>query len=138
MLPRMGEMQHRRRPWLKFLIVMRSLELIVVAAGAALGWFTFFLGQGVQTAARPSSAPPPPSVRTVILRGSGTAAAPVASNQVHVLGGDTVRVPGAPDYRLVGCDAPETVRAKCQSERTTALCAFCRKVRIASEMPAVR
>jgi hypothetical protein len=30
---------------------------------------------------------------------------------------DGVTGAGAPDYRRVGCDAPETVRAQCQSER---------------------
>jgi endonuclease YncB( thermonuclease family) len=43
---------------------------------------------------------------------------PIASEQVRVMDGDTVRLYGKrPDVRLVGFNAPETRRAKCEAER---------------------
>ena len=82
------------------------------AAGGALGWLGLFREQGAQTTAAPR-----PAVQTVIMRGSGPAPSPLAPSQVQVLDGDTIRIAGAPDHRLVGCDAPETIRAQCASER---------------------
>lgn len=47
-----------------------------------------------------------------------SASEPIAANQVHVLDGDTVRLfKMKPDVRLVGFNAPETKRARCDSER---------------------
>ena len=103
--------KYRRRPWRVYLAV--ALFMTVAAAGGALGWFGLFREQGTQTMAAPR-----PAVQTVIMRGSGSGASTaLATNQVHVLDGDTIRIAGAPDHRLVGCDAPETVNAQCQSER---------------------
>ena len=43
---------------------------------------------------------------------------PLAPSDVRVIDGDTVRLHGAkPDVRLVGFNAPETRRAKCDPER---------------------
>src|SRR5262245_38347515 len=48
----------------------------------------------------------------------GTIAAPINSDDVHVVDGDTIRVRGIPrDVRLVGFNAPETTNAKCERER---------------------
>jgi endonuclease YncB( thermonuclease family) len=47
-----------------------------------------------------------------------TLAAPINSEDIHVIDGDTIRLHHAkPDVRLVGFNAPETRRAKCDSER---------------------
>ncbi len=44
--------------------------------------------------------------------------APINSDEIHVLDGDTIRVfHKKPDVRLVGFNAPETRRAKCNAER---------------------
>lgn len=46
------------------------------------------------------------------------AAEPISADQVRVLDGDTVRLHHKkPDVRLVGFNAPETRRAKCDAER---------------------
>lgn len=43
---------------------------------------------------------------------------PILSDQVRVIDGDTVRLfHKGPDVRLVGFNAPETVRAQCDAER---------------------
>jgi endonuclease YncB( thermonuclease family) len=45
-------------------------------------------------------------------------AEPIQSGDVRVLDGDTIRVFGRqPDVRLVGLNAPETIRAECDAER---------------------
>src|SRR6185436_11681631 len=45
-------------------------------------------------------------------------AAPIQPNDIYVLDGDTIRVhKQKPDVRLVGFNAPETRRAKCDAER---------------------
>ena len=44
--------------------------------------------------------------------------APVTSNEVRVIDGDTIRIHHQrPDVRLVGFNAPETRRANCEAER---------------------
>ena len=43
-------------------------------------------------------------------------AAPIGSNEIKVVDGDTIRAKGR-SYRLVDFDAPETGRAKCDAER---------------------
>ena len=44
---------------------------------------------------------------------------PIAPNRITVLDGDTIRIDGAkPDYRLVGFNAPETLRAQNATEAT--------------------
>jgi endonuclease YncB( thermonuclease family) len=46
-------------------------------------------------------------------------AEPIQSKDIRVLDGDTIRVFGSrPDVRLVGLNAPETVRAECDEERS--------------------
>jgi len=50
--------------------------------------------------------------------GSATLSAPVTSDDVRVIDGDTIRVRHQrPDVRLVGFNAPETRRAQCNAER---------------------
>ena len=45
-------------------------------------------------------------------------AEPIEAERIHVLDGDTIRVDGLqPDVRLVGFNAPETIRAQCEPER---------------------
>jgi len=45
-------------------------------------------------------------------------ASPIDSNEIRVIDGDTIRIHHAkPDVRLVGFNAPETKRAKCEVER---------------------
>ena len=86
---------YRRPPWSATLAV--ALLLIAAATGAALGWIGLFHDQGLPTAAKPSDAPPLAAAQTVIMRGSGSAASTqLASNQVHVLDGDTDPRPRRP------------------------------------------
>jgi endonuclease YncB( thermonuclease family) len=90
-----------------------------VIAGVVVGWFALLRNPTIQTPGAASPGVAKPAVQTVIMKGSGTGPGTwLAPSQVHVIGGDTIRVVGAPDYRLVGCDAPQTLRAQCQSERT--------------------
>jgi endonuclease YncB( thermonuclease family) len=54
----------------------------------------------------------------MVLCGSAVSAAPIASDDVRVIDGDTIRVHHrGPDVRLVGFNAPETRRAICEVER---------------------
>jgi endonuclease YncB( thermonuclease family) len=54
----------------------------------------------------------------MVLWSGAVSAAPVASNDVRVIDGDTIRVHHRhPDVRLVGFNAPETRRANCPWER---------------------
>jgi endonuclease YncB( thermonuclease family) len=54
----------------------------------------------------------------MVLWGGAVSAAPIASNDVRVIDGDTIRVHHRhPDVRLVGFNAPETRRANCPWER---------------------
>jgi hypothetical protein len=58
--------------------------------------------------------PKPPEFR----RPTSLVAERIDSGRVRVLDGDTIRLDRAkPDVRLVGCNAPETRRAKCEAER---------------------
>jgi endonuclease YncB( thermonuclease family) len=54
----------------------------------------------------------------MVLWGGAVSAASIASNDVRVIDGDTIRVHHRqPDVRLVGFNAPETRRANCPWER---------------------
>jgi micrococcal nuclease len=54
----------------------------------------------------------------VTLGAASASAAPIESNQVEVLDGDTIRLNQIkPDVRLVNFNAPETTSAKCDAER---------------------
>ena len=51
----------------------------------------------------------------------GLQAEPITGDRIRVIDGDTIKVDGAsPNIRLVGFNAPETRRAKCDAERELA------------------
>lgn len=56
----------------------------------------------------------------MLVFGAITASAdPISPNRITVLDGDTIRIDGKkPDYRLVGFNAPETLRAQNEIEAT--------------------
>jgi endonuclease YncB( thermonuclease family) len=57
-------------------------------------------------------------VVTLIVCVGGASSTPIASDDVRVIDGDTIRVHHQrPDVRLVGFNAPETRRAQCDVER---------------------
>ena len=54
----------------------------------------------------------------LMLSVGSVSAAPIASDEVRVIDGDTIRIrQQRPDVRLVGFNAPETRRAICEAER---------------------
>ena len=54
----------------------------------------------------------------MVLWGSAVSAAPIVSDDMPVIDGDTIRAyHQQPDVRLVGFNAPETRRAQCEVER---------------------
>lgn len=57
-----------------------------------------------------------PIAIAILLATSAALAQPVPTDGLRIIDGDTVSV-GGHQYRVVGCDTPETTRAKCDAER---------------------
>jgi endonuclease YncB( thermonuclease family) len=56
---------------------------------------------------------------TLVLISVSADAEPIASSEIKIIDGDTIRVHDLPpNVRLVGFNAPETWRATCQAEQT--------------------
>ena len=74
-------------------------------------------------------------VMAVNLWAATVSSAPITSDEVRIIDGDTIRIHHQrPDVRLVGFNAPETRRAQCEVERelggkaTASFAILCNKV----------
>lgn len=89
--------------------------LVAVALCCALGFAALYFGRPHAVLDTVAIIPPPPPTSTSI--------------SIQVVDGDTIRtLDGKPDVRLVGFNAPETVRARCAAEREKGLAATRRLV----------